>query len=80
MMLQQQSNRRDVLLRDVEALVSRHGSANLPAFEQVLEEVMIRSAIASSETYNDAAVKLGIGKSTMYRKMKAYGIPKRRTY
>jgi len=79
-MLQPQSDRRDVLLRDVEDLVSRHGSMNLPAVEQVLEEVMIRAAIASSETYNEAAVRLGIGKSTMYRKMKAYGIPKKRAY
>jgi len=79
-MLQPQSDHRDVLLRDVEDLVSRHGSADLPALEQVLEEVMIRSAIASTETYNGAAVKLGIGKSTMYRKMKAYGIPKKRAH
>ena len=70
--------RRDQLTVDIASLVSRHGVKQMDFIEGVVEEVMIRSAIAEAETYNAAAAQLGIGKSTMYRKMKAYGIPKRR--
>ncbi len=70
---------RVALRADVVALVAKHGVTSLLEIEQVVEEVMIRSALAAHDTFNGAARTLSIGKSTMYRKMKAYGIPKKRS-
>jgi len=71
--------RRDELREDVVALVAKHELTSLLEIEQVVEEVMIRSALATHDTCNGAARTLSIGKSTMYRKMKTYGIPKKRS-
>ena len=68
------------LHEDIVALVEKHSVDNLVKGVEIIEEESIRFALRTSATYKEAAGKLGIGKSTMYRKMKKYGIPKRRSY
>lgn len=77
-MPQQTDERRAKLVQEVTSIVEGYDLAKLGLIQGVVEEVMIRSAITASKTYNDAASRLGIGKSTMYRKMKEYGIPNKR--
>lgn len=67
-----------LLKQSIENVVREQGSGQLNAFIRILEEVMIRAAIEDSKTYNAAAELLGISKSTMYRKMREYEIPKKR--
>lgn len=68
----------ELLRRDIDNITRDHGAGCLSLLIGILEESMIRTAIAGCKTYNAAAKLLGISKSTMYRKMREHGIPKKR--
>jgi len=69
----------DKLKHEFIKIIKHYELKDLPGVIELIEESMIRSSIELSKNYNAAADRLRISKSTMYRKMKQYGIPKKRT-
>ena len=58
----------------IEKLIEEHGVTSILEFDSVAHEILIRNAVAKRRGSRATASELGIGKSTMYRKMKEYGI------
>ena len=62
---------------DLRAVITKHQVTDLHLATDILHAAMIRMALASTKTNQRAAQQLGIGKTTLYRKMDEYGISAR---
>jgi transcriptional regulator of acetoin/glycerol metabolism len=58
----------------IEKLVEDHGITSILEFDSIAHEILIRKALSRGMGSRATASELGIGKSTMYRKMSQYGI------
>lgn len=58
----------------IEKLIEEHDITSMLEFDYMSHEILIRKALAKKMGSRATASELGIGKSTMYRKMKQYGI------
>jgi transcriptional regulator of acetoin/glycerol metabolism len=67
-------DRRDKIAAVLESLIESFDVKSIQEFDSIAHEVLIRRALSKGKTSRETAKELGIGKSTMYRKMKEYGI------
>ncbi len=64
----------EILYAAIKRLIEKHDITSILEFDSMSHEILIRKALDKKMGGRAAAVELGIGKSTMYRKMKQYGI------
>ena len=58
----------------IERLIKDHGVTSILEFDLLAHEILLRNALEKKMGNRLTASVLGIGKSTMNRKMKQYGI------
>jgi transcriptional regulator of acetoin/glycerol metabolism len=66
--------KREALRRAVESLIDEFEITSIQDFDTIAHEVLIRKSLERNRYSKEAVKELEIGKSTMYRKMKEYGI------
>lgn len=66
--------KQDELQAALEKLIEEHGVTSILELDPISHEILIRKALSKGMGSRDTAKSLGIGKSTMYRMMKQYGI------
>lgn len=58
----------------LERLIVEYEVVSIQELDSIGHGILLRKAIAKNKTNRETAKELGIGKSTMYRKLKEYGI------
>jgi transcriptional regulator with PAS, ATPase and Fis domain len=64
----------DAIRRAVEILIDESGITSIQDFNSIAHDILIRKALSRNRFQKDAVKELEIGKSTLYRKIKEYGI------
>ena len=70
--------KREALRRAVESLIDEFEITSIQDFDSIAHEILIQKALSRNRFAKEAVKELEIGKSTMYRKMKEYGIDTKR--
>lgn len=62
------------LRKDLKAIIKKYKIRSIKEFDIISHEILIRRAMSSEKTSVEKAKELGIGKTSLYRKIKEYGI------